>query len=109
MQILVFSWWPGALSVLGEALKANGVPHALGEGKHGLKSALAAFCSANASDAALRGADVTQQRGADVAAQLGGYRGGGGGGGAHMGHIQRKAAGSAQVRPPRHPNHSLAM
>jgi hypothetical protein len=32
-QILVFSWWPGALSVLGDALRSNGVPHVYGEGK----------------------------------------------------------------------------
>jgi hypothetical protein len=58
LQVLVFSYWPGALDVLGAALRQNDVPHVYGAGKNGLTAALSAFCDGHAPSAALKHADV---------------------------------------------------
>jgi hypothetical protein len=98
VQILVFSWWPGALSVLSDMLRSSDMSHVYGEGKGGLAHALSAFCDGNASSAALSGADVTAQRAFGHAAgsgSTGPCRMHGGGG--NKLYMQSAAKGAARV------------
>jgi hypothetical protein len=54
LQILVFSFWPGALDALGQALQQQEVPHIFGAGGAALTSAIRQFCDDNASAEALQ-------------------------------------------------------